>query len=477
MKKIMFFLLAVLLVLLSLVSCAGGENGNETETPSGTALTAQTETNSGTNPETDGFNDDPDRLFLVRPDGSTEFTLIRPEKTVSVVVESMQKLARALSERSGDGLPLSDDWERGYSVENPLENDACEILIGNTNRAETQKIRAGLQPGEYQISVEGNKLVLVGYTEYLTSFAVSDFIKHVLSNTEGEGISLPRDFSRKGIRENGILGDTDATVRVMTFNILGSASDDPPRASAILQTVETYQPSVLCFQECNATRYTNVLAKLTDYAIAAAYHPGTKTRVYTPILYRVSQFELIGAGVEWLDSRYQGTNTKSLAWAILKDRTAGDLFAVVNLHGAIWMADYPIPEGSSYEGMRELANVWRTDNVRQMNDCTLRLQKEYGKIPVLWTGDFNFNSASEAYRAAVDTYGMKDAEITATDSRVTGMKSYHGTVGAAPGKGLTIDHIFGTPDVTFRVHYICMEQNDLNASDHCPVWADVRFDG
>ena len=66
-------------------------------------------------------------------------------------------------------------------------------------------------------------------------------------------------------------------------------------------------------------------------------------------------------------------------------------------------------------------------------------------------------------------------EFSATEERDTGTRTTH-KVGSAPASGSSIDHVFGNDKVTFRVHKICNTADDLKGSDHCPVYADVKFE-
>jgi endonuclease/exonuclease/phosphatase family metal-dependent hydrolase len=72
---------------------------------------------------------------------------------------------------------------------------------------------------------------------------------------------------------------------------------------------------------------------------------------------------------------------------------------------------------------------------------------------------------------------MHDAEMSATDSSVPNIRTWH-PAGARHEveEGGSIDHIFGNSKVIFRNHKICYELDDeVAASDHYAVYADVKI--
>ncbi len=123
--------------------------------------------------------------------------------------------------------------------------------------------------------------------------------------------------------------------------------------------------------------------------------------------------------------------------------------------------------------MVELSKKWRVDNINQMKVKNEKKNKKYGDIPYFWTGDFNFDSDSEAYKKVIEKDIMKDSEILASQN-MTGTKTTH-KLGKLPKKGKSIDHIFGSK-VIFTHHYICNSDEDLKASDHCAVYVDATIE-
>ncbi len=465
MKKIISLTSLLLAVLFVLTGC------NVTGPSSTETTTAEPTTPAVTDPPA------PTELVLAE-NGATEYKIIRAMRAGGNVIDAMQALRSKVKSFYGVDILPAEDFVKGYSTEEPYESDAPEILIGNTNRKESQEVLATLEKGEWRICVVGNKLVMIGYTDILTETAVNEFTQKQLQNN-GTRFAVSSDLDITGKIEYTTVGDTDASLRVMTFNVLGKGAEYMTRIPYIIDIVEAYTPDVVCFQECPAAQHNSMISKLEGYKTATVKHSdSTATHVQTPIIYRTDKLKLLAEGVEWNDSRWPFTNTKSIAWAVFEQIESGQKFSVINVHGSLWAESYDparMGEGKTHEQMRAEAVLWREDNVRQMNDRMKEIEKTYGEIPSIWTGDFNFNETSSAYQHTTEKYGMIAAEKAATVSKMSGA-SFHSNPGQAPDpKGKSIDHIFGNSKVIFRVHYICKSENEIKASDHCAVFADLKF--
>ena len=126
------------------------------------------------------------------------------------------------------------------------------------------------------------------------------------------------------------------------------------------------------------------------------------------------------------------------------------------------------------EQRSQQALTWRLDNVRQILEVRTKIENKYGKIPILLTGDCNFNSSSEPY-ANLTAGGFEDSELTATKA-TTGYKTYakYGTVTTAQA-GLSIDHIFKVNGIKFERFDSVRDPIAFTASDHLPVYSDFAL--
>lgn len=441
MKRCAVFLL-LLALLIGSVSC--GKANTETAETSTAAETAATTMPA----ETAAPAED---LVIVDGEGKTSFTVVRADEADGMTVNSAIALHTALNDTYKSKVGLSSDISIKKEADGTVVNDKYEILVGDTNRPESIAARTELGDNDYVIRVSGKKLVILGKNGPSTKYAVKLFLEKHLG-TAGQALIIPADTLLTGSGEESSVPLTEgADVRIMTFNLLGGMENPNVRHPNIQETILTYMPDVIGFQEANNGHYPNVIRHLEDYAVVETEMPNN----CTPIIYLKEKYTQVAGGCEFLRMRNTDTGTKSIAWVVLREKATGKLFSVINMHGAL-QAD------------------WRVDNVRQMLERMATVKSQYGDIPVLFTGDFNFNRTETAYQSTLDA-GLTEAELSAA-VHMEGLGTWH-PVGVAPGSGMSIDHIFYHPDdVTALRHHIAMADGfEIKASDHCAVWADVKL--
>ena len=461
--KIRFFTLLLICFLL-LAATACGKNQEEIpETTTVTTTAAET-----TVAETEAPVED---LTVVDPDGKTAFTIVRGDAADGMTVNIVIALHTRLNSTYRSKVGLSSDIMTRPGPDGSVVNDKYEILVGKTNRRESIDAVAELAElgRDYLICARGKKLIIVGATPFATKYAVNLFMNEYVKRSD-EGLTLPGDLFLTGDgAAQGVALTEGADLRVMTFNLRGNGENPNARFPNIQETILTYMPDVIGFQEANG-QYSGVLNQLENYAIVETEMPSN----CTPILYLKDKYTQVDGGCEFLDSRYTGTNTKSIEWVVLQSVESGRRFCVINLHGAVLTNDYDGYGGMSSAEMNAIVTEWRVDNVRQMLELRDRVETKHGDLPVMFTGDFNFSHGSAAYQATL-TAGLTEAELSAK-VRMTGFNTWH-SVGVTPSAGKSIDHIFYHPDdVTALRHHIAKADGfEIKASDHCAVWADVKL--
>ncbi len=321
---------------------------------------------------------------------------------------------------------------------------------------------------EHAIEQKDGMLVLAGHTAWTATDAVNEFISTYLAGKSGE-VAVGEISSLSAMTAAEPLY-READMRIMTYNVLGVADNHLDRYPYVIAQIRRYLPDILGMQESPKTVHNQVIDAVKDvYAEAHKWHDDANDIVnYTPILYRKDKYKVLESGCIFLRSRYTGTNTKSIAWAVFEALEGGDKFIVTNLHGSLISDSYNIPGSNSVEGA-----AWRVDNVAQMVEKLNELKAKYGDLPTFSTGDFNFNEDAQAFKDAVAA-GLTTAEKAATVSAVTGIKTTH-TVGQAPASGKSIDHIFVNDKVSVYVHEVVRDDEALKGSDHCAVYADVKL--
>jgi len=476
MRKLAVFTAWLLIaVTLLLCGCTPADDSGVDTTPAAVDTTTPVPDAETTPAEVEN---EENKYTLTTKEGS-DFLITRSEFGDQMLTTASIDLKNAIEEKFSASPVLKTDWSKNIPRNEYAEVAGKEILIGHTNRVESRDALAELAEESFVIKWIGEKLVIVGSDDYATKNAVTYFIENYVKTATGDELVIPADtnyIGKASLRKIDMAEGSE--LRIMTFNIAGTTKEYDGRKDHIVTTILDYLPDVVGFQEANKANHSDILRSSTIakyYGMNKVTHGTTSTVNYTPILYLKSKYKQVEGGVEWLKSRYEGTNTKSMSWTVLERLSDGKRFIVVNIHGSLWSLDYNLPAGETHESMQaKAAKAWKEDNAKQMIDKITELQGKYGNIAAFTTGDYNFPNSHSAYKIMQST-GLKSAQDTAA-SVVKGA-SYHSTVGAKPSSdGLAIDHIFYSPDIVTPIkHFIGKRQSDLDASDHCPVYTDFAF--
>lgn len=160
MKKISFLLAILMLATcLFLVACNSGGN-NQSTTP---AETTPTET---TPEETTA----PDLSPKVLATEISNYTLICEARSAGIA--AIWDLQSQLQKMSGKKVVMDTDY---------LEETEFEILVGNTNRKESEEFLSGLLWDDYGYAIVGSKIVIAGHTAETTHSAIKAFFEHLKS--------------------------------------------------------------------------------------------------------------------------------------------------------------------------------------------------------------------------------------------------------------------------------------------------------
>lgn len=161
MKKVTLLLSLLLAALMILSSCDGGES-DVTTTP---------EVVETTTPDAPPI--------AITSGGTTEYKLIRSEKSSSVVTDAFVRLRNVFSEKYGVKIEVSDDFIMPNKEAHPYE-----IAVGKVNREESAQALEGVGYNDAVIAYIGNRLMITGHSDEAIVRAVDLFIEKYL--TEGE---------------------------------------------------------------------------------------------------------------------------------------------------------------------------------------------------------------------------------------------------------------------------------------------------
>ena len=102
----------------------------------------------------------------------SKYTLMRSEDASSEVRTAFVQIGKIVKEVCGVKMNVGTDY-----VDEHINNRAeYEIIVGHTNIPEEKAIRETLSKGEYAIAVSGTKIIVVGYSDEDTVYAVNRFL-------------------------------------------------------------------------------------------------------------------------------------------------------------------------------------------------------------------------------------------------------------------------------------------------------------
>ncbi len=185
-RRIISLLLALLLLLAALTACNGGEGEVTTE-------------------------DTEESTDLVGVEVRiSEYTLVRSVKASSATSELFLSLKASLKELSGNEIRVAND----FSADGSIPSDTKEILLGVTNRPQSEEIAQKIGDRRFYVGIVGSKIVIQAGNEAFLSAAVDYFLASIVSTCKG-CIYLPE-----------MLGHTSDEVEAITLVEDGAAKYD-----------------------------------------------------------------------------------------------------------------------------------------------------------------------------------------------------------------------------------------------------------
>ena len=180
MKRILAAAVALLALMTALASCnsAGGE-----------ADLGQTEP-----------------LPPLAEGGVANFTIVRSDLATSEQARPAVLVREALESVTGAKFAIKADWEKPMHSQQELSS-RYEILVGDTNRAESKQAKEKLVgDDEFIIETIGHKLVIAANSERALKSAAEHFCLYIGYDPGGEmkevsTLSIERGYSYKGVYE------------------------------------------------------------------------------------------------------------------------------------------------------------------------------------------------------------------------------------------------------------------------------------
>ena len=199
-----------------------------------------------------------------------------------------------------------------------------------------------------------------------------------------------------------------STIRVMTFNINGSLSEeaDPnawqERAALNVKTIKRHAPDLIGLQEVENGNLELYQQHFAEYRhVVGNKYAVEPYAAYTSIFWKSSRFELLEAGEFWLSRTPDELSNDwgvpypmGATWVKLRDVTTGFPLLHLNTH----LEDGDEGELSRVEGSKLIV-----ERITQL---------QAGHIPALVTGDFNCNPDSSTHSIFMEN-GFTDTYLAA----------------------------------------------------------------
>ena len=162
MKKIILFASLILVLVLTMVACDGGE-----------AETTVPETTEAIVEETEAPKPEPIKLT----NGNKPlYTIVRPDES-EATFDLTKKIIEDLKTATGVDFQQTTDFIGWNTVRDP---EAYEILVGFTNYEETTTLLKDLKYFDWAVVVRGNKIIITAYTDASLKKAVTYFRNNII---------------------------------------------------------------------------------------------------------------------------------------------------------------------------------------------------------------------------------------------------------------------------------------------------------
>ena len=344
-----------------------------------------------------------------------------------------------------------------------------EILIGDTNRIESSQVEPSAL--NFTVKTVGDKLVIKSGGSHSFELLMENFDELVIQGFEnikmGDGYENVGDFYDD---PNSVLMHKNANIRILDANVLANLSgymeDDTAafgfdrRLEIFFAALDFYQPTVVGLQEFCMSWYNGLetYQDIDKWEILKFRNPNLPAEyVLTTIMYRKDLLTLVDSGMTYY-SAFNNGRCRAITWAVLKDNATGKEFCFISTH---------------WDGGNGDINGETENTMVQVEELSSFVKEMSEKYPVFTTGDFNRNEYTNAFKTYLSNIKSVDAMYGA-EQRLNVLGSYHGW-GKDTASAGSCDHITATKDTTVLKFETLMYNQQIYASDHAWLIADIKF--
>ncbi len=233
----------------------------------------------------------------------------------------------------------------------------------------------------------------------------------------------------------------------------------PERLVNLPIMVRNYMPDVLGVQEATPKWIETLTEALPEYAYVGVGREADLRGEHSAIFYRKDIFELLASDTKWLSdtpevpgSKFEDSGWVRIAtYAILRRKSDGLCFLHINTH-----LDTAKMSCKQIAVLLSLLRGWNPEN-----------------LPVLQTGDFNFQPETRNYQMYIDDGFVNSMLVSDEVSEKTDDTPFPRTT----LDGWKFDYLFlKAPEFHVYRHRVCTEQiNGAYISDHYPVYMEFSL--
>lgn len=398
---------------------------------------------------TGGNREYPIKSWTIAGQALNAYRLIWATEDQQSIAETLRE---TLAEQTGWVLPVFRDTE--------TEPSDYEILLGETNRAESQAVAAPAAL-TYVVRVVNGKAVIKTGGEHSSEKLAGTLVDLLAADTGS--VVMGKNFSESGDYfddpyDISVSAGTD--LRIMDANILAeyeSWNGKIPvakRKEILFAAIDFYRPTVIGLQEVSPQWYDafETYSGWDKWDVLKIKNPNKSSEyVFSTVAWRTDLYTLVDSGMTYY-SAYNNAHCRCITWAVLEVRATGKRFCFVSTH---W-------DGTDSD-----------KTMQQVAELTAFVNEMAKTYPVMTMGDFNSNESSRAWKQYVPAIDSNDAKFTAK-TRLNNIGSWH-DLGINTPSVNSCDHITITKNITCLKFETLIHNEQIWGSDHSWLIADLKF--
>jgi endonuclease/exonuclease/phosphatase family metal-dependent hydrolase len=259
-------------------------------------------------------------------------------------------------------------------------------------------------------------------------------------------------------------------INAMSFNIRYDNPEDGAqnwhhRKENVVRMLNFYDLDIIGMQEVLVSQLNYLKDNLKDYqAIGVGREDGKEKGEFAPVFFRKDRFKELKSGTFWLSETpekvskgWDAALERIATWVVLKDKTTGKEFIFMNTHF----------DHRGKQARIESAKLLKT------KATVLAVGKQ-----LILTGDFNLVPESEGIQTIIKPDGKNTLVNSSSVAEITYGPNWTSTgfKNRPFDQRRVIDYIFLKNIKTVNRYAVIAEKlNDLQLSDHCPVFVQVEL--